>query len=91
MNAWMREAASLAQARAPQLDDEHACELAEDLYLQCLDWSPADAVGWFLNLMPRGWPEPTEEGPLQQDIRAYQEERRRLIRPRLAPAASLVQ
>jgi len=60
MNTWINEAAFQAKLHAPQLTDEHALDLADDLYRQCAatesTWSPAKAVAWFFAFMPAGWP-----------------------------------
>ena len=55
MKLWMAEAMELAQQRAPLLDDEHARDLADDLYRAWPDETPAVAVSKFFRVMPKGW------------------------------------
>lgn len=56
MNDWMAEAERLARLRAPCIDDQHAHELADDLYKACSEFhSPAEAVRRFFAAMPPGW------------------------------------
>ena len=55
MEWWVAEAMELAQTRAPLLTDEHAHDLADDLYRAWPDHSPADAVAKFFEFMPVGW------------------------------------
>lgn len=65
MDQWTAEAMNLAKTRAPTLDDEHAADLADDLYRAWFGfgWSPAKAVAWFFAFMPRDWePQPATRG-----------------------------
>jgi len=55
MEWWMAEAMELAQQRAPLLDDEHAQDLADDLYRAWPDDMPAVAVSKFFRVVGPGW------------------------------------
>ena len=64
MNWWMAEAMELSQARAPLMTDEHALDLADDLYKACAEFqTPAIAVARFFAAMPKGWNAPPVEAP----------------------------
>jgi len=60
MEWWIAEAMELVQARAPMLDDEHAHDLADDLYRAWPDETPAVAVSKFFRVMPKGWNAPQQ-------------------------------
>lgn len=55
MEWWKATAMELLQARAPQLTDEHALDLADDLSRTWPDGTPAEAVQKFFAVMPQGW------------------------------------
>ena len=55
MNIWMTDAKRLALLRAPHLTEEHAWDVADDLFRAWPERSPAEAVGYFVAFMPPGW------------------------------------
>ena len=55
MDWWIAEAMELAQQRAPGLDDEHAQDLADDLFRAWPEDTPEKAVSKFFGFMPQGW------------------------------------
>ncbi|MGY4828205.1 hypothetical protein ACVNIS_06485 [Sphaerotilaceae bacterium SBD11-9] len=52
---WLSEAARLAKQRAPQMTDQHAQEMAGDLYRAWPERSPGAAVALFFAFLPPGW------------------------------------
>ena len=44
MEWWIATPMVLAQARAPLLTDEHACDLADDLFRAWPNCAPAEAI-----------------------------------------------
>ena len=55
MDWWKATVMDLAQQRAPLMTDEHAQDLADDLYRAWPDETPGQAVAKFFRVMPPDW------------------------------------
>lgn len=58
MDEWLKETARLLKVWAPLLTDNHADEIAHDLYVAWPDDTPSIALAKFLREVPVDWKAP---------------------------------